>query len=260
MKTSEIHFEVQDCACSGLLFVPDDWRSPARLPGIIVIPGGSGLRSDYKGEDCGQGLIELAKELARCGFVSFGYDGRGQGQSEGKRTGQDVSVVDLQTALEVMRSECEAIDPNRIGLFGQSAGGMAAIVAAASDSRIGSVVLWGTLPRYSIAKTDERVEVFRSPWEKSDKRKTFAQFVEDFVVIDPLDYISRVRQPILLTGGTEDALLFRPDEQRQLLEAATASSKVMLLEVKGEPHRMRHWAPSFHLVAKLSATWFAETL
>ncbi len=220
------------------------------------------MHSHAKDGDCGFGLLELAKSIAEAGFAAFCYDGRGQGHSEGVRTGHDLAIEDLQQALAELRCSCDVVDGSRIGLVGQSVGGMAAVLVAEHDDGIRSLILWGTLPRYSVTKTEPegRLATFvRESWEKTDKNKSFEDFVRDFEVFDPVDHIGNLRQPVLLAGGSDDTKLFRHEEQMQLFRAAK-QSRVMRLEVKGEVHRMRHWSPPFPIVAKMFAAWFMETI
>lgn len=184
------------------------------------------------------------------------YDGRGQGDSEGERTGHHLAVEDLHAALGFLRSNCDVVDTKRIGLFGQSVGGMAAVLVAERDEGISSLVLWGTLPRYSLTKT----ELLRPTYEKTTKDKPFDEFLRGFTVIDPVDHIGNLHQPILLAGGSGDTMFFRTEEQMQLFNSAKKSSNVMLLEVKSEIHRMRHWSPSFATLSRILSAWFSETL
>lgn len=125
--------------------------------------------------------------------------------------------------MSYLRSSFDVVDPKRIGLLGQSVGGMAAVLMADRDDGIRSLILWGTLPRYSITKTEtdgRLAKVLGETWERTKKDKSFEEFVRDFAVIDPVDYIGNLHQPILVAGGSNDTMLFRREEQIQLCEAA----------------------------------------
>jgi dienelactone hydrolase len=251
----------------GFCFVPRDWHRPLRLPTIIIVPGGTGFLSLPKSGDCGQGLIELAKKFSANGFVACVYDGRGQGSSEGVRSGHDLAIEDLLAALAYLRETCDAVDSQRIGLLGQSLGAMAATVVAAKDSGIQSVILWGMLPRYSKWKQDLETrgdQTMQELWKQAQvdpawQGKTIANFIDGFRTYDPIDFISQVRQPIMLAGGSADSDYFLPQQQNELVDA-TASERVVFLKVKGEPHRIRHWSPPFPIIASIFTAWFTETL
>ena len=267
MDVTEFQFVSAGCRCSGLYYLPNGWCRPTKLPTIVVVPGGMGIMSTPRGEDCGRGLPELAKSFAQDGFLACSYNGRGQGDSEGARSGHNLAVEDLAAALTYLRDECDAADGRRIGLFGQSVGGMAAVLTAARDDGIKSLILWGTLPRYSVWKQkqqlggDGTMEVLwqRASKEEDWKGKSIEDFVREFQTFDPIDLIGKLSQPILLAGGSEDKEYFHADEQSDFFEAAN-SKRVMFLKVKGEPHRIRHGSPSFPILAKLLSAWFRETL
>ena len=263
MKINKTGFQSGGCRCSAWFYTPITWRHPSKLPTIVLVPGGHGFVIKQKERDCGFGLAELAKTFAAEGFAVCGYDGRGQGESEGKRTGHNLAFEDLEAALACIRESFDPADGQRIGLIGQSLGGMASAVVAGRDKGIRSLVLWGTLPRYTILKTegsDRAGEVMKGIYEEAGGDVPFDDFVREFKMLDAIDYIGQLDIPILLAGGSEDNRFFRMNEQAELLEAAKASQQVMLLKVKGEPHRTRHWSPSFPLLAKLLSAWFSETL
>ncbi len=267
MDITEFEFLSGGRRCNGLYYLPENWCRPTKLPTIVIVPGGQGILSTPREDDCGRGLPELAKNLADDRFAVCCYNGRGQGDSEGARSGHDLAIEDLAAALTFLREACDAADGRRIGLFGQSVGGMAAVMVAARDEGIKSLVLWGTLPRYSVWKqkqeqiSDGTMEVL---WEKAAKEeawagKTIEDFVREFQTFDPIDVIGQLTQPILLAGGSQDKEYFRLDEQSEFFEVLN-SKRVMFLKVKGEPHRIRHGSPSFPILAKLFSAWFKETL
>lgn len=267
MDVSEFQFVSGGCRCNGLYYLPNEWYRPTKLPTIVIVPGGHGIMSTPRDGDCGRGLPELAKSFAQDGFLACCYNGRGQGDSEGARTGHDLAVEDLAAALTYLRDECDAVDGRRIGLFGQSVGGMAAVLTAAGDDSIKSIILWGTLPRYSVWKQKQQLDgdgTMEVLWQRATKEKawegrTIEDFVREFQTFDPIDVIGKLSQSILLAGGSEDKEYFHSDEQSAFFEAAH-SKRVMFLKVKGEPHRIRHGSPSFPVLAKLFSAWFMETL
>jgi dipeptidyl aminopeptidase/acylaminoacyl peptidase len=266
MKVERIEFQSAGCRCSGMCFIPHNWCRPLKLPTVVLVPGGHGFATDAKDSDCGFGLMELAKAFCSEGFVACGYDGRGQGQSEGKRTGHNLAIEDLEVVLKSIREKCDAVDPGRIGLFGQSLGGMASVIVAGLDESIRSVVLWGTLPRYSILKTEtgkraEEVLIgLYNNYKEAGGDSPYVDFVSGFQMYDPIEHIGQLRIPILLAGGSDDHRFFRTSEQDELFEAAKSSSQVFCLKVKGEPHRTRHWSPPFPVLAKMLSAWFCETI
>jgi len=263
MRIDEIEFQSAGCRCHAKCFIPSTWRRPLMLPTVVIVPGGHGFATTAKERDCGFGLMELAKQFCSDGLVACGYDGRGQGKSEGVRSGHNLAIEDLEATLACIRKECSAVDSNRIGFLGQSLGGMAAVAVAGRDEGVRSMVLWGTLPRYTVLKmeTDKRAEeVLKGLYNEAGGTVPFQDFVRDFQMHDPIDLIGGLRIPILLAGGSEDNRFFRAHEQAEMFEAAKTSPQVMWLNVKGEPHRFRHWSPPFPVLAKILSAWFWETL
>ncbi len=85
----------------------------------------------------------VGERLVPAGYVVLRIDHRGCGESEASPRGRCVqgfeSVVDLVAAISFLRGQPE-VDPQRIGLIGESHGGAAALMAAALDRRARSVV------------------------------------------------------------------------------------------------------------------------
>lgn len=95
----------------------------------------------YSSKDSPRNLC-IAEELAEKGFCCFLLDFTGHGESEGKFSDVTVEqfVQDLDAALNYIDNMKE-IDPMRIGICGSSMGGTAALVKAATDSRINALAL-----------------------------------------------------------------------------------------------------------------------
>ena len=98
----------------------DDEDDKTPKPAILYIPGGA-----YRGRDKNQVVPEM-QFLAEAGFVvaSMYYRSSSQGHFPAQ-------IEDVKTAVRFLRAHCERyeIDPDRIGLFGLSAGGHLASLA-----------------------------------------------------------------------------------------------------------------------------------
>lgn len=109
-----------------------------KAPAILFCQG-------YEGNKCGKlGLyVDLAKELAKAGFIVARFDYRGVGDSEG-----DPSIISMQDkiddTLEVIKflASDSQVDPSRMGILGRSLGGAIAIKAAGACKSISAIVLW----------------------------------------------------------------------------------------------------------------------
>jgi cephalosporin-C deacetylase-like acetyl esterase len=155
-RMEKVIFESQpNYRVTAILYLPDG-AGKTKLPAIVVAPGHSaaGKVSDYP----------FASAFARNGFVVLSYDivGEGErlqypdpahpGQSLANRPTGEHGVAGLQPtligdavaryfvwdgirAVDYLASRPE-VDPNRIGAFGCSGGGMATAILGALDTRV----------------------------------------------------------------------------------------------------------------------------
>jgi len=109
---------------------------------VIVLVGGSGS-VDRDEVVAGVPIFaQLARGLADQGFVVLRYDKRGVGQSGGRServTLQDYAD-DLITVVKWLAKRKD-VDPKRIAVAGHSEGGAVAMLAAAREEQISSLVL-----------------------------------------------------------------------------------------------------------------------
>jgi len=103
------------------------------LPAIIIHHGfGNGSKDNFYLfiEEYSYGLesMPLAEELAKAGFVSFVYDQRGTGESEGMFNLED-RITDIAYVLEYIK-KVPYVNPNKIGMLGHSLGAYISAVAA----------------------------------------------------------------------------------------------------------------------------------
>lgn len=87
--------------------------------------------------------VDIAEALASIGIVVLRFDFRGAGDSEGAFKEMNISsqLADTMAALDFLEDD-PLVDPDRIGLYGRSFGGIIAILAATSRQNIKSMALW----------------------------------------------------------------------------------------------------------------------
>src|ERR1700685_4669143 len=119
---------------SGVLHVPDDYRSGERRPAIIMMHG--------FGANKNGGPEWICRQFAAWGYVALRFDYRGCGDSEGER-GRVIAaeeVADARNAITYMASRAD-VDPAAIALCGSSLGGGVAVQAAGIDARVAAVII-----------------------------------------------------------------------------------------------------------------------
>lgn len=130
--SQEVSFRTNDgVTIAGTLFL-----SGRPGPGIILVHALSRTREDWRG---------VAERLADAGFVALAFDLRGHGASGPLPEGADLQqltpmTADLSAARAFLASRREVV-PNRIGIAGASIGANLAILLAANDPTVRSLVL-----------------------------------------------------------------------------------------------------------------------
>ena len=169
----------------------------------------------------------FAEFLPGRGFNLLVFDYRGYGKSEGspKRRG---SVEDAEAAVEYVLGR-EDVDPERVGLFGQSIGGAIAVVVTAKDKRVKGLVLDSAFSSYQ----GEAAHALRAnpitwlvSWPLSRLLIRSG--------LDPIDHVAEISpRPILIIHGTGDRVV--PHEMSRELAAEAGEPKELWL-VPGADH------------------------
>lgn len=130
-------FRSGELTLAGILHVPDDLKPGERRPAIMVLHG-FGNNKDSANS------INPCNLLSRMGYVTYRFDFRGCGESEGER-GMVIpleQVEDIRAAVTHLEGQPE-IDPRRIGAVGSSFGAAVGLYAAGVDSRIACIISSG---------------------------------------------------------------------------------------------------------------------
>ena len=129
---TRVGFRSDGVDCAGYLFQPAEPRSGTLA--CIVMGHGFGGTMDR--------LFETAEDFAKAGFAALLFDYRSFGASGGEPR----QVVDVEGQRRTSarrwasRASYAGIDPERIGLWGNSLGGGHVVVVAAADPRIAAAV------------------------------------------------------------------------------------------------------------------------
>ena len=186
-------------------------RRPPRRPGqpeppkapAIVWVNGNGWRTPYPSRNM---MVPELTFLAYQGFVVASVYYRTSDQ--GKFPAQ---VIDIKTAVRFLRANADkyGIDPERIGVYGRSAGGhVTSCVAMNTDDMFGPVDMTVT-----VRENTERVKRPDSRWHSMEETYdakllgwdgSVETLLERAAVASPINYINDGMCPILIMHGEED--------------------------------------------------------
>jgi len=135
---TQVTFKSDELTLSGVLHVPDDLATDEKRAAFVILHGFGGYKDGPEHQ-------AQARILCEWGYVAFRIDMRGCGESEGERGRLIIEeeVRDAIAALEFLEGH-EAVDPKRIGLYGDSMGATVAFQAG-SDERVAAVIGSGGL-------------------------------------------------------------------------------------------------------------------
>ena len=169
------------------MYVPKD--AAGRLPAIAV----SGPFGAVKEQSSGL----YAQHMAERGFVTVAFDPSYTGESGGeprRMASPDINTEDFLAAVDFL-SNCDLVDPERIGIIGICGFGGMAINAAALDPRIKATVA-STMYDMSKVNVEGYFASEDTPAQRMEKRKALAaQRTKDYAsgtyeraggVVDPL--------------------------------------------------------------------------
>ena len=191
----------------GLLTIPDDPKPKDGFPTILFLHGYIAPDTYVTTAD----YVVTQDGLANSGFVTYKPDLRGHGRSEGIASGAHFSetyVVDSLNAISALEIY-EEVDPNRIGVWGHSNGGLMGLRVIVITDKIKACVFWaGVVGSYPdmletyISKIDflQRlapivIEEFGSPSANPDYWNR----------IDPYTYLDFISGPVQLHHGISDS-------------------------------------------------------
>ena len=204
----------------GVLRLPSAGRGPHPL--VVMIPGLDSTKEEFRTTE----TLFLER-----GVGTFSVDGPGQGEAEydlpvradWEKPG--AAILDAVTRLD-------AVDPERIALWGVSLGGYYAPRVAASDRRVRACVAlagpydfgacWDGLP----ALTREAFRV-RSHLATADQARAYA------LEFSLEGRAASIRCPLLVVAGKRDRLFPWQDAERLVAEASTTAPATLLLLEEG---------------------------
>jgi fermentation-respiration switch protein FrsA (DUF1100 family) len=129
-----VRFYSEFVPLAGMLFAPDGLTQGEKRPGVVLCHGFTAVKEVL--------LPEVAKRLARLGYVALTFDYRFLGESGGEPRRQIMpmrQIEDIRNAVTFLQQQPE-VDSERIGLLGVSLGGANVSYAAGVEERVKAAV------------------------------------------------------------------------------------------------------------------------
>ena len=212
--------------------VPD---GPGPFPAAILVHGGGWVAGDKQ-----QYITYIFQPLTDAGFAWFSINYRLAPQFKFPADADDV-----ETAIRFIKANAAKykLDPNRIALIGESAGGhLVSYVGARNerDSRVAAVVsMYGVHDFVAAAVAWKPV-----PHEILDLfgiGAVDALTAPTLIKASPVLYISRTMPPFLLMHGSKDEDVPYEQSVEMCDKMKQAGARCDLITIEGAPHGMDHW-------------------
>jgi fermentation-respiration switch protein FrsA (DUF1100 family) len=185
-----VMFKSQGLNCSALLYIPDQ-VGKHRLPAVVMAHGLTGVKE--------QALPAVAEKFAAAGMVTFLFDYRYFGESEGEPRCQLFpleQVEDYRNAISYL-SGLEEVDPERIGIWGTSNSGGLVLYTGTFDRRVKAVV--AQVP--AIFNPAYRYRLNPQRWEEETKALISDRIDRYYSgIVNYVKVVAQGNQPCVLAG------------------------------------------------------------
>lgn len=202
----EVAIDVAGETLEGLVYTPASAEAsePGTHPAVLFLHGA--------GTKDRTGFAEQAEHLAASGIVALVLDRRTEGYSTWHRS-YELMADDALAGVELLRGRAD-VDPEQVGLLGESEGTWVAPIAAAHDPDVAFMVLvsapivppaqqatYATLT--ALDGLDAPDPVKHAVAKGIGLAMTVPNLLE-YATFDVQPYLQRTDQPILMAFGTED--------------------------------------------------------
>ena len=248
LEITDVTYKSEDGTVASKFYRLKDLRG--RAPAIVVLPG--------RGRDF-SGLEWLIKPLAQSGYAVMAIGYRGIPVRYYLK-----DVEDARNAITYLET-VPYIDPSRIGIFGHSRGGMAALMTAASgDKRVRSVVAASAPTDHFKSVEEKKFSAAHYPDRMRTREKPPDEDPDYYRSISAIYHASKMREvPIFLIHGAADFLCFVDHSLNMYGALKVAGNRQARIEViPGAGHFFERGFDGyvFDEVTKLVVPWFDDTL
>jgi acetyl esterase/lipase len=206
------------------------------FPAAVIVHGGGWVSGDRK-----TNVQPLFEPLSEAGIAWFSISYR----LVTDITQFGVGITDVEQAVRFVKTHAAEfrVDPDKIALIGESAGGQLAAMAAletdTKDSVKAVVALYAPTDLVSLAKTSNYVpasirdSVKGTPWE--------GLVLAGLGQLSPINNVRRDMPPFLLIHGTADSLVPFDQSKAMCERMKAAGASCEIYPVRGAGHGIRWW-------------------
>ncbi len=211
-------------------------RGTGLVPAVIIVHGGGWVSGDRR-----HSVEPLFQPIADAGFAWFSISYR----LANEITMFGAAIRDVEDAVLYVRAHASEyrVDPNRIALIGESAGGQLASMAAVAPELKGMVrgvvAMYSPSDLVSLARTSERIpaEIRRAV----DGSPLGGFLLAGLQRLSPIENVRADMPPFLMIHGTADSLVPFHQSQRMCQRMESVGASCELYPVEGGGHGIRWW-------------------
>ncbi|MCX6953720.1 MAG: alpha/beta hydrolase [Verrucomicrobia bacterium] len=218
--------------------IPD---GPGPFPAVILVHGGGWSAGDKSGGPSKGYMAPMHAPLAAAGFAWFSINYRLAPDFR-----YPAPVEDVETAIRWVKAHAAEyhIDPRRIALSGESAGGhlvaMAAVRADATTRVAAVVPFYGVFDMVAEAKRRPTITNFARLLGRDTMDETMLKLMHD---ASPINFVQPGLPPFLLLHGTADQSVAYQQSVDFQARLRAANVPCELIPIKDGPHGMLPWPP-----------------
>ncbi len=237
-------------------WVPD---GAGPFPAVILVHGGGWSGGDKSGGPRKGYMHPMHAPLEQAGFAWFSINYRLAPQHR-----YPACIEDVETAIRWVKAHAAdyKIDPKRIAISGESAGGhlvaLAAVRADASTRLAAVVPFYGVFDLTAMATPGEPL--------RENFKKLFGRETADDAAMkvlreaSPLTYVKAGLPPFLLVHGAADATVPLAQSERLREKLRAAGVPCELITIPGGAHGMLGWGPLAPDFKERIVAWLGKTL
>ncbi len=225
------------------------------FPAVIIVHGGGWIRGNRRTD-----VEPLFEPLERAGIAWFSIDYR----LLKNFTEMEAPLEDVQNAVLFVKEQALRfhIDPDKIVLIGESAGGQLAAMAALAPKPGANVrgVIAFYAPTDLVALARDSTLIPEQLRDSLRGTPFEALLLGALRQLSPIDRITAGAPPFLLVHGTTDSLVPYAQSQAMCERLIANGSACRLYTIEGGEHGMRWWESSHPAEARKYKTVMVEWL